>query len=284
MNSAAELTLTFLERAPRPAARALQALPLEQASAYVASVPARLAAPVVHAMTPWHAARVLELLESARAALILRQLAFTDATSLVRTMRLEVRERIFAELPTLYAQRLARSMQYPPHQVGAWIDPGVPTLGMTDTVADAFTALRAAAGASHVFLESERHGEYAGAIAVREILRSEVGASLSDLEIVHAKPVSNRASLASVAFDAHWDEMLHLPVVGRRGNLLGGLSRKTLRKGIHDQADAQPAQGRTMIGAFSGALVLTCVGVLRLLSGAIEARSPEQSMGATHER
>jgi Mg/Co/Ni transporter MgtE len=284
MSSATELSLAFLERAPSPAARTLETLPLEQASAYLASVPARLAAPVANAMTPWHAARVLERLEPARAALVLRQLAFVDVTSLVRAMRPELRLHVFAELPTRYAQRLARSMQYPTHQVGAWIDPGVPALATNNTVADALGALRATGTASHVFVESERHGRYIGAITVREILCGEPAAPLAALETVHAKPVSNRASLVSIAFDSRWDEMLHLPVVGRRGNLLGGLSRNALRKGVHEYAESRPARARTLIGASTGALLLTCAGIARLLTGTLDTRAPESSTSSTHER
>lgn len=276
MNSAAKLTLTFLERAPKAAANVLQGLPVEQAAAYLETVPARLAGPVLNEMSPWNAARLLELVPAARAALVVRQLAYADATSLVRSMRSEARQRVFEELPSAHARRLSRSLEYPAHQVGAWIDPSVPVLAARDLVSDALRALRGAEPASHVFLESDGHGEYVGAIAIQGLLRSEPTLSLAELKPVPIKPVSNRASLASIAFDARWDELLHLPVVGRRGNLLGGLSRRTLREGLHEQNLARRAPDGSLLRDLLGALVSTCAGVSGAMLDSVGPRASEQ--------
>jgi Mg/Co/Ni transporter MgtE len=284
MSSAAKLTLTFLERKPGQAAHVLERLPVKQASVYLETVPARLAGAAVSAMTPWHAARVLEGVAAPRAALLLRQLAFADTTSIVRLVRAELRARILAELPTKYARRLERSLQYPPYQVGAWIDPGVPMLSTADSVDDAIRALRAAEPASHVFLEAQDHGIYAGAVAVQEVLRSELGTPLGQLSGTSVKPVASRASLASVLSDMRWDELLHLPVVDRRGNLLGGISRGALRKGIHDHRLQRISHKRSLMADVGVALLLTGAGMARLLSGAPQARPSESSGGSLNEQ
>ena len=279
MNSAEALTLTYLERAPESAADVLQSLPIEQSSSYLESVPGRLAAPVLNAMTAWYAARVLEGIPPSRAAMILRQLPFSDATSLTRLMQAERRDRALEELPTRQGRRLAASLRYPPHQVGAWIDPGVPTLSRSQTVEDALRALRAAEPASHVFVEGE-HGEYLGVVALQDVLRSEASLTLGQLDVAYVKPISNRASLASVAFDARWDELLHLPVVGRRGDLLGGLSRATLRKGVHDERVERRVQTHSLVGEVFAALLLTCSGLSRLI--AETTRTPDSGTPRGH--
>lgn len=266
MNSAAKLTLAFLEQAPRPAAQVLQSLSVDQAGAYLESVPARLAGPALAAMTAWHAARVLEGVPASRAALLLRQLVFSDATSVVRLMRPELRTRMLAELPTQYAHRLGRSLQYPPHQVGAWIDPGVPMLSESSTVDDALRALRAGEPSSHVFLEADDHGRYAGAVSVQQVLRSEATITLGQLRSARGRPLASLASLASVISDARWDDMLHLPVVDRRGHLLGGLSRHALRKGIHDHRAETRAQRRSLVVDVGAALAFTCASLGRMLA------------------
>jgi Mg/Co/Ni transporter MgtE len=189
---------------------------------------------------------------------VLRQLAFADATTLVRLVRSEAREPIFQELPTKYARRLDAALRYPPHQVGAWIDPRVPALSLDATVTDALRVLRAAESTSHIFIEAKDHEAYLGTIAVREILRAAHGTSLGELRIDRTTPLSNRASLASVTFDARWDEFLHLPVVNRRGSLLGGLSRKTLRQSLHGQASDSDHRRHSLLHHLVGAYLVTC--------------------------
>ncbi|HSG64130.1 MAG TPA: hypothetical protein VLD39_03985, partial [Gammaproteobacteria bacterium] len=66
---------------------------------------------------------------------------------------------------------------------------------------------------------------------------------------------------------------LYLPVVGRRGNLLGGLSRRTLREATQDHASAASPHDRSMLYHVAGALLLTCsaLGTLFLRPGGTSA-------------
>lgn len=259
MSSKSELTLTFLDRLPHAAAVALQELPHEEAYAFMETVPARIAAPVVDEMIPWNAARLLESLTTERATMILRQLPFSDAVTLTRLVQVGDRERLFAELPTKLATRLASALRYPVHQVGAWIDPQVATLSTSDSVMDALRVLRTAENASHVFIEAPGHGAYIGTISIAEILSTTPEQPLENLEIEHTQPVSNRTSLASIAFDERWDTFLHLPVVGRRGNLLGGLSRKTLRESAQPHAAHVYDDSNPLLRPVASALFLTAM-------------------------
>lgn len=258
MSTKTKLTLAYLGQVPGSAARTLQAIPAEEASAFLETVPARITAPVLNEMIPWHAARQLELIPAPRSAMVLRQLAFADATTLVRLIRPDAREPIFRELPTKYARRLDAALRYPPHQIGAWIDPQIPTLSPHATVVDALRVLRAAESASHIFIEAKNHEAYLGTIPVREILRALHGTALGELRIDRTTPLSNRASLASVTFDARWDEFLHLPVVNRRGNLLGGLSRKTLRRNLHEHPSASGRRHRSLLYHLVNAYLVAC--------------------------
>jgi hypothetical protein len=69
-----------------------------------------------------------------------------------------------------------------------------------------------------------------------------------------------------VNFDERWDECLHLPVIGRRGNLLGGLSRKTLRESLHEQHVMQRTAERSIAHHLFAALLVTVAGMLKLIS------------------
>jgi Mg/Co/Ni transporter MgtE len=274
MSSSNTLSLAYLEHAPAAAAKVLQEIGINDAAAFLETVPARLAAPVVNHMIPAMGARCLERLTAPRSAAILRGLPYHDSASMLRLVRLELRDQILAELPTSVAKRLHRSLQYSINAVGAWIDPDVPLLSPEHTVEDALRYLRETRNASHIFLESASNGRFAGAISVNELLHSERATPLSQLPIDAITPVSNRAALATIAFHSAWDDYLMLPVVGRRHNLLGGISRTALRRGVHEHhVEAIKAPG-SLLGSLSAALLLTFSGVLRI---AVQAGSPASS-------
>lgn len=264
MNRPRELTLAYLELAPQAAARVLENLEARDAAAFLETVPARLSAPVVDSMIPWYAARCLELTGPALAAGILRQLAFDDTVSLVRLLGAQTRDAVCAELPAGFARRLGRALRYPRNQVGAWVDPGAPTLRTSDTVDDALRLLRESAPASHVFVESEDEGTFVGAVSVKSLLRGRAAMRISLLPIGRIEPLSSREPLAAVAFDARWDEFLCLPVVGRRGSVLGGLFRQALHKGLREQRVPADVHAASVWSGLLEALIVTCSGVLRL--------------------
>ena len=265
MTDRTSLTVAFLDRVPRAAAQELQRLPIKEAAALAESVPTRLYAPVLSAMIPWHAARLLENVTPSKAGALLRLLGFVDSISIMRLVGPDGREPVFEALPSRYSRRLRAALTYAPHQVGAWTDPDIPTLSVADTVGDALRVLRDGRTVSHVFLESEGHEKFVGVVSVAAILRGEQSAKLAALPIVHATPIFNRASLASLTFDDRWDDFLHLPVVGRRGNLLGGLSRRTLRNAVHAQFLAGTESRRSLLRNVMDALSVTCAGLLKLV-------------------
>ena len=268
MTKTPRLTLAFLEHAPSAAAAVLHDLPIDETAAFLESVPARLAAPAVNAMTPWHGARCLEALSRQRAAMILRELSVLEAASLVRLLKPDDVDAIVDELPGHFGRRLRTSLRYPLDQVGAWIDHDVPCLRAEDSVRHAQRVLCDAEAVSHIFVESDEM--FAGCIEIRNVLRADPNMLLGQLPYASLEPVANRASLASVDFDERWDRALHLPVIGRRGNLLGGLSRHALRKGIHEH-HVTAAEPQSLIRHLCGALVAACAGIVDFL---VQAEAP----------
>ena len=258
------LALAYLEQAPSSAAKVLQEMGIDEAAAFLETVPARLAAPVVNSMIPAMSARCLERVTAARSAAILRDLAHHDATTLLRLVRVDMRNTVLAELPTSMAKRLHRSLQHSVNSVGAWTDPDIPLLSPEHTVDDALRYLRDTRTASHIFLESASNGRFLGAIGVHDLLSSERATPLANLPVHEIAPLSNRAALASVAFHPAWDDYLVLPVVGRRHNVLGGLSRTALRRGVHVQRAATQMTPSSVLGNLVAALLLTCAGLMRL--------------------
>jgi len=278
MSSTSALTLAYLEQAPAAAAKVLQEIGIHEAAAFLETVPARLAAPVLNAMIPAMAARCLERLTAPASAALLRTLPYHDAASLLRLVRVQLRDPILAELPTSIGKRLHRSLQYSINAVGAWIDPDVALLSPEHTVEHALRYLRETRSATHVFLESASNGRYVGAVSVHELLRSERVVTLAQLPIDRINPISNRAALATVAFHPAWDDYLMLPVVGRRYNVLGGLSRTALRRGVHEQHVEAEAAPNSVLANLGSALLLTCSGVMRFVVQA-GVLSPDKPQG-----
>jgi len=55
-----------------------------------------------------------------------------------------------------------------------------------------------------------------------------------------------------------------LPVVGRRRNVLGGLSRIAVRRGVHEQHVGTHAIPNSVLANLGSALLFTCGALLRL--------------------
>ena len=201
-------------------------------------------------------------------------------------MEQTTRESILAELSTSMARRLRSSQKYPLDQVGAWTDASVPTLKTTDTVTDALRVMGASpVAASHVFIKSAEDQTFAGAITARDLLHSDGRAELGQLARSTVTPVSSRASLSAVAFNPGWYECLFLPVIGRRGTVLGGLSRAALTRGIYAQRISGEQPASTALAQLLIALAVCVQGLLKLVVGGGESVTPrEHSVGDLHVR
>jgi hypothetical protein len=114
-------------------------------------------------------------------------------------------------------------------------------------------------------------------------MRSEPSMPLDRLSIVPTTPILNRASLSSITFDDRWDEMLHLPVVGRGGNLLGGLSRKSMRAGVHAQHIVEADYEASFLRHLVDALIVTCSGVARLIANSEVSVPQYEAKAASRE-
>lgn len=227
------LTLSFLDRDPRAAARVLESIDAGDAAAFFNRAPARIIAPVVATMIPWSAARCLAGMNAEKASALLRSMGYADAVSILRLVKTEKREQLLEYSTKRFARSFRNSLTYPSDTVGAWTDVEVPALQESVRVSDAIRALkRFPSVGSHMFvINSDK--EFAGVVPVAEILRHDETTILKNLADRSVKPLSNRDSLRSCAARADWDQMTLLPVVGRKRNFLGALSRASLSQALN---------------------------------------------------
>jgi len=237
MTDTPSLTFAFLQSRPEAAARVIEELDPVDAAALLETVPVRLAAPVVSHMAIWSATRIISHVGDDQAAGIIRQMVYQDASSLLRLLDPERLKALLDSLPRRLARDFRRSLDYPDKVVGAWMDQSIPGFALDASVEDGMKFLRQRGEGvlGHLFIVDQRR-RFAGVVSVARLLRAPANTQLQQLLELGMRPLSNRALLASVVEAEEWDQHLVLPVAGRRGNVLGGLTRQALRRGLEAQA------------------------------------------------
>ena len=67
-----------------------------------------------------------------------------------------------------------------------------------------------------------------GVVRIFELLRNDGKSTLEKVVDTSIEPLLARSTLSAVELDAQWENHSLLPVVGRKGNFLGTLSRRGL--------------------------------------------------------
>ena len=257
------LSLAFIDRKPVAAARALAALTVAEAAAFLQTIPTRYATRVLDRVSAWPASKMLLSMPPSAAAGILRAMPYLDSVAILRLMRPEERDALLTQLPSKLRRDLKVTMSYPNDTVGGHMCVDIVTLNRSHTVADARDALSKATtiNADTLFLVDGKRS-YVGSIAVHELFRHADETTVADLAINKAPPLLARQSLSSAAGLEGWNESSSLPVLGRSRHLVGSLPIKQLLL-------ASPQSGRR--GSSMGGLIEAYFGaatsLLELYSG-----------------
>lgn len=260
------LTLAFLQRQPESAARALEVLAPEDAAAVLAQVPVRISVPVFAAMTSVAAARCAANLPAGTVAAVCEALPGADAYSLLRHLDDAERLEVFERLPGKVSRRIRRALDYAEGTVGAWVEQQVPALNQNRTVADARHLLGHLDdfSASHLPLVDDAQ-KYAGLLPISALLRASPNARLETLAWRDCMAVTDTSLLASAAGRDDWDESTLLPVVNHRGELLGGVTKKTLAKVIREQTSHEVVRHESVLAYLLAAYLVAAEGLLKIL-------------------
>jgi len=229
MPESARLSIAFIETKPQAAARSLEALNPNDAAALIEALPARTAAIAFGEMSPWSAARCLDGISAERCAGIIQKMMFQDAAALMRMATDVSRDAIYEALPTATARTFQRSLAFPINTVGANMDKLAPSMALDRTVSDAikYGRQKKRPVGDQLFVTDDSHG-YVGVVRISELLRHDGKSSLGSVVDTSIEPLIARSTLAAVEKNAQWESHSLLPVVGRKGNFLGTLSRRGL--------------------------------------------------------
>lgn len=229
MPESARLSIAFIETKPQSAARTLEALNPNDAAALIEALPARTAAIALGEMSPWSAARCLDGISPERCASIIQKMMFQDAAALMRMATDVMRDAIYDALPTATARSFQRSLAFPLNTVGANMDKLAPSMALDRTVSDAikYGRQKKRPVGDQLFITDDTHG-YIGVVRISELLRHDGKSSLGNVVDTSIEPLIARSTLAAVEKNPQWESHSLLPVVGRKGNFLGTLSRRGL--------------------------------------------------------
>lgn len=236
------LILSFIDRQPDTAARALTAMEPEKARALLADIPARFASRVIVRMGPTVACERLTGMPADKAAAVLRGLPYQSAAGLLRLMPAGFRESVLGELPRAVRRDLRATLDFPADTVGAHITPAILTQSADQTVADARELVRQATRADTgcvIVVDDQRRP--AGLVDPVLLLRYSGRTPLGEIMDRSIAPLSARARVAAIRPLPAWDRYLSLPVVSRQDHVIGTISRSALREAL---AAGSRAEGR----------------------------------------
>jgi magnesium transporter len=286
MSSLSELTLSFLRQRPQQAAAVLDDLESADVAAFVADIPHRIAGPAVGHMLRWRAAACFEHLAPDQAAGLIENMDYYDAVGLMKEVEPETRRAVLAELSRALAQKIEASLRYPEGTVGTLMDAAAPIFSLDATVEQAlrYVRQRRFADISHVFVHGAQ-GRFEGSVSVAALVRAAEDSKLASLVRRQVSPISNRATLTSIAHDPEWDDYPMRPVVGTRQALVGGLSRSVLRRRLSQPASARMRlEPAGLLANMFEMYLYTFQGLVELAAKPTDLEAPFTGDGGGHDR
>jgi magnesium transporter len=252
MDSHADLSYAFLEAHPNDAARVLERLSTESASALLEVAPIRIVAPVLRQMLPLAGARCLLLLEDSKAVGLLRAVGAQAGVALLRQFDSTHRTRLLSQLPTTLSITIELLLGYPEGTVGAWMEPNTLALPSNMRVSEALERVKQMEQTSNANpYVINQHLALIGFIELSDLIRADSSLSLQFLAKPCAFRLPAQALLRNLPEHQGWTENSLLPVVDHKERLVGSMSYATLLKGL--AIDAQQVNtvknSESMLGA-----------------------------------
>lgn len=257
------ISVTFLASRPAEAAAELGRLDPEEVAAFLATVPARIAAEPLAAMAPWQSGRCLARMEPVQAAALLEALPAVQRARCLRSAGDEAREAILAHVSTRRARAVRRQLRYPIALVGAWMAGDVITLNSEATAEEALEALRAQGHERTVQLYVvDDDGRPVGVVTLAALLRAPAHQRIERLMRRELAVVKADIPVSRIEAESSWGDHLERPVVDPRGRLVGALSLSRLAES-RAQAGVDQTAGASPVATLTASYGVVAFGLLR---------------------
>lgn len=275
------LTLAYIRKRPESAARVLASMDAADSAAFLQQIPTRFAIPALACMSPHPASLLLRDVDTTSGAALLRDMEFSRACQVLRMIDDAGRRRLFADLPRRLKRDFENALAFPNGTVGAHMTTAIAALSGTDTVADAIRLIRKTENRTGdvVFIVDDRR-RFSGVVPLAALLGAPAGMALADLLDTTCTQLSAYSRLDTVASLDAWHDFSRLPVVTRRGELAGALSRSALRRRGDGDAPWAATGGASLVDSMADALIVSIAGMFDLLvSGTGGLRGPGDGHG-----
>jgi magnesium transporter len=235
MSGPEQLAGAFLSLHSAHAARLLEAMPVQQANAVIATVDAPTAAPVFAHMLPTYAAQCLELQPPADGALLLERLGTQEAAAILRHLGRDTRAAVLDALGPQWVMAFKLLLSYPSNTVGAWVEPRVLTLPDDCNAGEARERIASSAlqAQARIYV-LDRSRRIRGAIRGLSLLQVPSRRALTAM-LEPADALWAREPLGTAQEHGVWERNTEAPVINREEEFIGVISYTDLRK-AHRQA------------------------------------------------
>lgn len=281
MANPSALTIAFLDKRPSTAAQTLAEMEPADAGAFLDAVPSRYVVRTLTHMNSWSASRLIKMMQAPNAAAVLRDLDYTISAAVLRLVGEDERANLLALLPRKLRGDLESSLSFPDDTVGARMTTAILSLASDETVATATALLKKSSGdyPEFVILVDEEK-RLVGAVSPVSLLKSAAATRLSDIADDNIISLSARARINSIARLSAWEDYSHLPVVSRKKQVIGALSRTSARAYERPQAAALESTSTSILAAVAGAFYDCAIGMGRLVADVDQPERKTKKQGA----
>lgn len=231
------LLRSFVELHPDEAARAFEALELEERIRLFNTLPSRIAVTLMQRVSPHAAAPILSGLANERAKELLLKLPPRIASSVLTHTEEAYRNTLLEQLPESASRALVALAQYPGDTAGAMMEPRVASLSSDFTVQQATAAIRATPReALHYLYVTDRNGRLTGVVNMRDLLLAAPRDLVAPLIKSELLSVLDTMPSEEVVQKMREKRFLALPVVDFDGRLVGVVKQADALRFGQDQA------------------------------------------------
>lgn len=226
---ASRLTLAFIDKRPGAAARVLESLPVEDAAGFINSIPTRYAIKVLSPLNTTLTTHIVQRLPADSLVALLREMEFVLASAVLRRIPDDFQKMVLQELPDKRRQEFSTVLNFPAESVGANMHLDVVTASGDETVADALRRMKDDRhGQSDAVFIVDKDQKPVGSVRLTVLARQRSGTALKDLLDEGCPPVAARTRMSQITSLAAWHLYSQLPVVSRRGELIGIIHKQAV--------------------------------------------------------
>jgi magnesium transporter len=225
-------------RSPQALAESLRELPREKKLALILSLPPAEAGEVLWRTDRASRADILFRIDNQSLAAIITEMPIDWAAHCLRLLPKSGLKRVLAILSPEKTAALKKQLSYKPDTAGARMDPEVTPFNQDLTVAETVNKIRETMSLRKVFhcYVVDEKGRLLGVVPLRKLLMAESDIRLKDLILPYIISVTTDMDQEEVARIATKNMIFALPVVNKKGILMGVITLDKVLRVIQEEA------------------------------------------------